>query len=512
VNRSELLRELERCLADRQLVWFGTRGDDVESAAELRALSASFSLISAYTRRTAVKGMALEDLTGVRMDLDTFDLDTHPRDDAIVVLRQALLRTLARPSVIFAYRPSAFLSAVCFARKDRCQYLGLFGGHQQAFEHKPWVESAVARLGLPHVPWTYIADDDRIEATRFLRDGPIILRRSRTNGGVGIVRLDDQSRLEELWPDEDEAFVSVAPFIDNAVPVNVGGVVWRDGVTVHPASVQLIGIPGCTQRRFGYCGNDFGAVRELGRVTVEAIEQAVVQIGAWLRTSGYLGAFGVDFLVKDGVPLFTEVNPRFQGSTHLSCQISVSLDESCVLTEHLGAFLGLAAPPGRPLWDLAVSAEPVAHVVVHSVASTLAKVDPTELVEAALDTGRLSRADVRTRPELLTEPGGTVARLTVHNRLTATGFDLVGPLGEIIAAWAGVPSTGSSVVQRGSRVQTVSRLLEDGKLQGEERANQLPVPRFACFTGAVHRPQEIPEGTHPACRRAAMPGDAARCR
>jgi ATP-grasp domain len=471
VNRSELLRGLERCLADRQLVWFGTRGDDVESAAELRALSASFSLISAYTRRTAVKGMSLEDLTGIRIDLDTFDLDMHPRDDAIVVLRQALLRTLAKPSAIFAYRPSAFLSAVCFARKDRCQYLGLFGGHQSAFEHKPWVESAVAALGVPHVPWTYIADDDRIEATRFLRDGPIILRRSRTNGGVGLAKLDDQSRLEELWPDEDEAFVSVAPFIDNAVPVNVGGVAWRDGITVHPASVQLIGVPGCTQRRFGYCGNDFGAVQDLGRATVEAVEQGVVKIGEWLCSSGYLGAFGVDFLVKDGVPLFTEVNPRFQGSTHLSCQISVSLDESCLVTEHLGAFFGLPAPPRRSLWDFALSAQPTAHVVVHSTASTPAKVDPTDLVEAALNTGRLSRADVLTRPELLTEPGGTVARLTVHDRLTVTGFDIVGPMRDVVAEWSGVRSAGDSVARLGSRVQPITKLLENGQLQGEERVN-----------------------------------------
>jgi hypothetical protein len=437
VKRAELLRQLADCLGDRQLVWFGTRGDDVEPAAELRALSASFSLIGAYGRRTAVKGTALEDLTGTRMDLDTFDLDQHPRDDMIVTLRQALLRTLARPSVLFAYRPSAFLSAVCFARKDRCQYLGLFGGHQAAFEHKPWVESAIADLGLPHVPWTYVADDDRLEAARFLRNGPIVLRRSRTNGGVGLTRLDDESRLDELWPDEDEAFVSVAPFLDNAIPVNVGGVVWHDGITVHPASVQLIGVPGCTRRRFGYCGNDFAAVKDLGEATVGDIEQAVVKIGEWLRGAGYLGAFGVDFLVKDGVPLFTEVNPRFQGSTHLSCQISVELEESCLLTEHIGAFFGLAAPARLSLWGLALAAPPTAHVVVHSTASVPAAIDPADLVDEAIGTGKLGRADVLTRPGLVTAPGGTVARLTLRDRVTASGFDIAEPLRTIIGDWSG---------------------------------------------------------------------------
>jgi hypothetical protein len=436
VRRAELLQQLADCLGDRQLVWFGTRGDDVEPAAELRALSASFSLIGTYSRRTAIKGTALEDLTGTRMDLDTFDLDQHPRDEAVVTMRQALLRTLARPSVLFTYRPSAFLSAVCFARQDRCQYLGLFGGHQSAFEHKPWVESAIADLGVPHVSWTYVADDDRLEAVRFLRNGPIVLRRSRTTGGVGLSKLDDESLLDELWPDEDEAFVSVAPFLDSAVPVNVGGVVWHDGITVHPASVQLIGVRGCTGRPFGYCGNDFAAIKDLGKVTVGAIEQAMVKVGGWLRSAGYLGAFGADFLVKDGVPLFTEVNPRFQGSTHLSCQISVELEESCLLTEHIGAFFGLPAPAPLSLWDLALAAPPTAHVVVHSTASMPAVIDPADLVDHALSTGILGRADVLTRPGLLTEPGGTVARLTLRDRVTATGFDIAEPLRTIIANWS----------------------------------------------------------------------------
>ena len=119
--------------------------------------------------------------------------------------------------------------------------------------------------------------------------------------------------LESLWPDEDEAFVSVAPFLTDAVPVNVYGVVWRDGITVHPAWVELIGINSCTTRELGYCGNDFVAAAALGKGTIHEVERSVVSVGERLRGQGYVGAFGMDFLVAEGVPLFTEVNPRFQG-------------------------------------------------------------------------------------------------------------------------------------------------------------------------------------------------------
>jgi hypothetical protein len=440
MERTLLLHQIEARLGDVDLVWFGTRGDDVEAAADVTQLRAAFSVVAEYRGRTGVQSGALEDLTGVRPDLDTFEIDDDPRSEAMVSLRRAVLRTLARPSAVFTYRPSTFVSAVCFARRDRCRYLGLFKDHQSAFEHKPWVETAVAELGLPHIPWTYVADDDQLDTLNFLHDGPVVLRRSRTNGGVGLVRIDEGSQLDALWPQQDEAYVSVAPYIADGLPVNVGGVAWDDGVTVHHASVQLIGVPGCTVRPFGYCGNDFGAMANLDPVLVDRLERATVTIGNWLRSFGYRGAFGVDFLIAGGVPLFTEVNPRFQGSTHASCQISVEQGQSCLLTEHLAAHLGLPAPRSRPLAEQARESGPFAHLVVHWPHEP-AHVDPTPLVDMALCAGGAFRADVLTSPSLQTQTGATVARITTRDLVTTSGFDLVGRLRKVVEAWAAETKT-----------------------------------------------------------------------
>lgn len=434
-TRARLVSAITEKLGKRQLVWFGTRGDDVESAGELPQLTSAFSLIDRYSRRTTVTGLSLEDLSGTRVDLDVFDLDDHPRDVAVGEFRQALLRALSRPSAVFTYRPTSFLSAVTFARREYVDYLGLFAGQQQAFEHKPWVETAVAELGLPQIPWRYVADSDRHEVLRQLRDGPVVLRRSRTTGGVGLTRLDDEEHLDELWPDEDEAFVSVAPFLEDTIPVNVSGVVWRDSeVTVHPASVQLIGIEGLTNRRFGYCGNDFAAVPALGRRLIGDIERSVRLIGNWLGTQGYLGAFGVDFLVSEGVALFTEVNPRFQGSTHLSTELSVELGLGCLLLEHIAAFLGIDRPSAPSLWELAQAAPPRAHLVVHSESASSQRLDPGAYVDALSDTGGLVRATVLTRPDIRTDPSATVGRFTMSHQVTTTGFDLVGGVATALRA------------------------------------------------------------------------------
>ncbi|MCV7197237.1 ATP-grasp domain-containing protein [Mycobacterium angelicum] len=431
-DRARLIDEIVAKLGDRRLVWFGTRGDDVQSVAELPQLSAVFSVINSYTSSDHVTAMSLEEVSRKRVDLDTFSVDDHPQDVMVGVLRSAIYAALSGPAAVLTYRPSEFLSAITFAKQRHASYLGIFAGMQQAFEHKPWVESAVAKLGLPRVPWHYIADSEFTRAHRLLYDGPVMLRRSRTTGGVGFSLVKSTAELENEWPSASEAFVSVAPYFDDAIPVNVSGVVWPDGVSVHPASIQLIGIEGCTTRQFAYCGNDFAAVVNLGQEIVEDIESAVRAIGGWLRSQGYLGAFGVDFLVCGGVPLFSEVNPRFQGSTRLSCDIAVEMGLGCLLLDHIASFLGIHKPEHPSLWEISTGAPPRAQIVVHHTGDTASAIDPTNMVDAFEATGTLLRADVLTHPDLDTDPCATVARLTVDRTVTRYGYELIPDFKRII--------------------------------------------------------------------------------
>ena len=437
MRREELLAAVSERIAGRQLVYFGTRGDDAEGVGDLRELGAVFSIVGA-SRRSGVQTMALEQLTGHRVDLDAHDIDEEPRADPVIALRRAMLRVLARESVVFTYRPSTFLSAICFAREDRCEYAGMFKDHQSAFEHKPWVESSVRRLGVDAIPWKYLADEEQLEASTFLAEGAVMLRRSRSSGGAGLVRIDDPSQLALAWPEQDEIFVSVAPFIEGGVPTNVSGVVWDDGVTMHAPSVQLIGLPDCTSRPFGYCGNDFGASRDLDESVILQMEAATTKIATWMQTLGFRGAFGVDFLVSGGRALFTEINPRLQGVTHLACQRSAAADESCVMLEHLAALLGLHAPKSIGLIDHVESATDVAHLVLHWMGDTPGTVDGELLNDHLLELPEVTRADVTCAETIALDPGATLTRATIRDRVTSTGFDLVAPWADRIAAAAAV--------------------------------------------------------------------------
>jgi len=443
MSRRDLAAAVSERLGARRLIWAGIRGDDVEAIADLPHLAAAFSIIGAYNKRSSIEGLAFEDLNDTRVDLETWDIDNYLQTPEAVTFRRAILRALTQPSALLSYRPSRFLSAIWFARRDRCLNLGLFGGHQSAFEHKPWVETCVAALGVPHIPWTYVADDDQLRTRDLLNSGSLVLRRSRTSGGEGFVKVDNPAELVSMWPHEEEAFVSVAPYIDGALPVNVGATVWHDGVTVHFPSVQLIGLPSCIHRPFGYCGNDFGLAAKFDPAVLDRIEQQTVTIGNWLRCFGYLGTYGVDYMVVGNDVLFTEVNPRFQGSTHASSRLSVESEEPCLLLEHIASLLGISAPPRRSLRSLVRDVTPLAHFVVHWTGSEPHHLDPRPLTGPLLQQVETAGVDVVTRPTLVTEKGGVVARATVRDMVTITGHELVQPWLGIVSNWTDPPSASS---------------------------------------------------------------------
>src|SRR5689334_230136 len=112
-----MLEDVEARLEGRSVVWAGIRGDDLEPLADLPNVTASFTIIARYAKRSSIEALAYEDLTGRRVDLETWDIDDELDAPATVEFRRSLMRQLSEPSALLPYRPSRFLSAVWFARQ-----------------------------------------------------------------------------------------------------------------------------------------------------------------------------------------------------------------------------------------------------------------------------------------------------------------------------------------------------------------------------------------------------------
>lgn len=377
--------EIEAALRGRDLVYFGTRGLDAEPLLGLPNLVSVFSLIAPLDA-SSVREISLELETRERVELDSYNLDLDHRP-VIDKLRRELLRLFDDPCAVLPYRPCAFLSSAWFPRSDRVLYLGLFHEAQACFEHKPWVESQLARFGVRVLPWRYYADSEVRLIAEWAATQVLVLRANRTDGGVGVRLLRQPGDLEEQWPVHGDGFLAAAPYLYPSIPLNVNACVFRDGtVTLHGPSLQLIGVPQLTRLTFGYCGNDFARVCELDPHILDELEQITIRTGEWLYQNGYRGAFGIDLLLHEGVLYLTEVNPRFQGSTLLSTRIDAKLGRADVFLEHAAALLGLAPPEPLPLRELVSAQSRLSHLVLHNLHHLPVCVQPRTASDHTVET------------------------------------------------------------------------------------------------------------------------------
>ena len=424
-DRKTTIAALENAVGHRRLIWVGTRGTDAQPLLALSQFDGVVGLIAPLGVPSWGHGAEayLERISGERVDLNAYSIDT---DDSVHrrELAARLRRALSAGTMAVAYRPSAFLASAYFTRSENVAYLGMFHGAQAAFEHKPWVETELAASGVPIIPWRYFADDDRALLEEWVGDRRFVLRANYSDGGRGVEFSGSGAQLQT--PVHDGGFIAASPFLDPNVPLNVSGCVFPNGdVSVRSPSIQLIGIPSCTNRRFGYCGNDFAAVYDvLGDDGLDELERLVRATGSWLHRRGYVGAFGLDALAYEGAIYLAEINPRFQGSSAAASSIMAAAGESDTYLDHLAAVLGLEGfggyPPLREQGYLqSREGHRLAQVVCYNIGETCVRRPDSFIPD-------LSFGEVKGAPEedVCVLPEAMLFKMFVRGAVTASGFDV----------------------------------------------------------------------------------------
>lgn len=400
-----------------RLVWFGIRGTDAAPLLRLPQFSASFSIVDGLDAASLDATSCLESISGQRVDLDAYDIDLDPSDSARS-FRGDLLRVTNTTTAVASYRPSHLVESAVLSGGSTCRRIGMFKERQSAYEFKPWVERELSDAGAQVIRWRYVADEYRSAVTDMLDDGPVVLRATRGSGGDGVTLLRSADDLDALWPSRDDGITSVARYIDPAIPANVAGCVYDDGtVVIHPMSVQLIGIPECTDRQFGYCGNDFATAASIPDEQLAEIEAQFRIVGRWLASTGYVGAFGLDLLLTDTRVWVTEINARLQGSSAVSSELCVDIGLPDIVTEHVAAGLGLPPPSQRPhLAELVTAVDPVSQVIIHAPRCA------EDVVKVLGPANRTALEPPRTVSTV--DPGAAIARLLYHGAVTPDGYRL----------------------------------------------------------------------------------------
>jgi hypothetical protein len=428
VKRREYIREIERQIGSRKLVWFGILGGNAHPLTPIAQFSEAYSVIAPGEVPGAV---CIERLSGERVDTVGYQLQPDQSEIHGEFYRR-LYSSLSEPAVAVTHEASRFFASAYFLRQEYVRHLGLFNEWQVVFDHKPWVESELRKIGVSVVPWRYLSTHDhqvlRSALEEAVREGPIVIRTNRSGGGDGLTLVRQLEDIPPGLPDRSpDGFLAVAPFFESSVPLNVNACVFPDGaISLHSPSLQLIGIPGSALNGFGYCGNDFARIKDMEDAALRAFEEMTIQAGRWLSSMGYIGAFGVDALVHEGRVYLTEVNPRYQGSSLLSAHLEAALDRPDVFLAHAGAFLGVPAPDPWPLATLAREQPRAAQIVTRNNR-------PEPVVMRGGDRRPPAGVDCWLLPDpgVAVQPRALLCRAVVWDAVTEDGWRLRGD----VASW-----------------------------------------------------------------------------
>ena len=417
MSHRERVRQIEDRLAGRPLIYFGTRGTDARPLLALGAMARVFSQV-APLHAAGIEETCLETLTKRRVDLNRYSIDQDD-SDAVREMRAKMLEAFGQRAVLLPYRPTALVASAWFPRSDRVENVGVFHEQQACFEHKPWVETQLSALGVRTIPWQYFSDSDTLLIREAAERGPLVLRANRSDGGAGITLIRAPDDVARYWPTHTDGFLAAARFLSPSTPLNVNACVFADGtVVMHGASLQLIGIPDCTTRVFGYCGNDFAQAAALDDTVLDELETMATAVGGWLSQQGYRGAFGIDVLLHDGKLYLAEVNPRFQGSSRLSAEIDTELNRPDQFLNHIAAFMDLSAPAAVPLRELVRAAPPRAHIVCHNVSSSSVRRTLSDVDRTAIPCSLVPA------PDVIVEHEGILVDCVLRERVTHDGMSL----------------------------------------------------------------------------------------
>lgn len=167
---------------------------------------------------------------------------------------------------------------------------------------------------------------------------PFVVSFDDSAGGYGVNIINNQTEFLNLEKETRGKSASFTKFIDGK-SMSISAVRTIDYVIKSEPSLQIIGQKECSLNPFGWCGNDFNIINVISEEEILKMYSIVDKVGSWLDKLDYRGIFGIDFIADNNDVYFTEINPRFLGTSSLLVDRQMELGKIPLSFFHLVPYL-----------------------------------------------------------------------------------------------------------------------------------------------------------------------------
>jgi hypothetical protein len=259
----------------------------------------------------------------------------------------------------------------------------------EMLNRKTWVRRQLKQLGVPVIPGSEVRLAPWQFTTLSRRHGlPLVVSLDHSAAGSGVHLVHDEADFRGLAETHRGAAASVMRFVEGR-SLSMAAVRTADAVLLGEASLQVIGQPSLTNLSFGWCGNDFSGCH-LHEHELEQMQAIQTRVGNWLGglciggQCGFRGIFGIDFISDGQNVYFTEINPRFLGTTALMADRQQELGRIPTSFLHMVPFLPDTTVDEEFVeeYNARIESLDVSQLCLHNVAGE------DMVVEAAVEPGR----------------------------------------------------------------------------------------------------------------------------
>lgn len=170
---------------------------------------------------------------------------------------------------------------------------------------------------------------------------PFVLQYNRGHTGDGTLIIQSKEDLKQLEIDFPERTVKISKYIDSSLMYNCNVCITNKNNYIAGINYQITGVKELTNKDRATVGNDFSNFAGINENVISKLKDEIQKISDNMRKNGYLGLYGVDFIIKDEEVFIIEINARQTQSIPFLTKLQFMQNEVPLLLMHVAQFLGI---------------------------------------------------------------------------------------------------------------------------------------------------------------------------